>query len=578
MSATVTDTDIQRSADFRSSYASIPQDISVGEAVFLPSQLVEAKDLEVKLPVTNHALKPLEQIGYRVTDQEGTLLLEGTSPLAVAAGETGWLSLNLPRSIVNANRSCHITITAEGWIEDDLSNNTAELALWYADLSVTANQLLLSSQQIHYAVANEGNTATAGTLEILLKEADGTETLLKAVEIPSLEPGKSFTGSMEVDQSLCDSSRIVMLRVRAEQQELYDFNNETSLTLYPLVREETTSTVKQSMPDGPEVSTPHLVYDRYKGGTVQIYVYEKGWQRKGMSSTSTFTTFIYTNGDLSNPTKIQLNEKDLKALSVGYHDLLLKYSGPDPWTDLYTELPVVLEVIDTTPVPASIYADDQTVFISDSPLALGRDVKFQVDSQGAVSASYAVDGTENWQNGLPTQIGVYQIRLSVAADTQNGYGAGTCAFTLEVLTGKRAISLPQVTALADGSYQFDRAVPTAGADDGVITYGFSTVNDPNTVEQWNEVGLIPVQNETVTYYLFARVTDGTNFEDAYSLGQPLEIHIHTYESTVTEPTCETPGSTTHICSVCQNGYTDTETPPSGSQLHKLCQQRQRYLY
>ena len=559
MSATVTETDIQRSADFRSSYAPIPQDLSVGEGVFLPSQLVEGKDLEVKLPVANHSLKPLEQINYRVTDQEGTLLLEGINPLLVAAGKTGWLSLSIPRSVINGNNGCHITLTAEGWTEDDLSNNSTKLALWYADLSVNANQLLLSGQQIHYAVANEGNTATEGTLDILLKEADGSETLLKSVDIPDLEAGKTFTGSMEVDQALCDSSRNIVLRVRAEQQELYDFNDETGLTLYPLVREETTSTVKQLMPDGPEVSTPHLVYDRYKGGNAQILIYENGWTGKGISTTSTITTYLCTAGSNNTPSKIELKQSDLKTWSIGYHQLLLKY-----WKDeLYTELPVVIEVIDTTPVPASIYAEDQTVYMSDRPLALGRDVEYRVDSQGIVSASHAVDGTENWKTGLPTQIGIYRIRLNVAADTENGYSAGECVFTLEVLKGKRAISLPQVTALADGSYRFDRAVPTAGADDGIITYGFSTVNDPDTVEQWSEVGLIPAQEQTVTYYLFARVTDGKNYEDAYSLGEALNIHIHTYEATVTAPTCETPGFTTHICSVCQDRYTDAQTAPLG---------------
>ena len=557
--ATVTDSQIQRVADFRSSYTALPQDLSVGEAVFLPSQLVEGSELEVKVPVTNQSLKLLEQVSYQVTDRDSTLQLEGSSPLSVAAGETGWLSINLPRSVLKANNGCCITVSAEDRTEDNLSNNSTELALWYADLSVTASQLLLSGQQIHYAVTNEGNTAAQGTLEILLKEADGTETSLQTVNLPTMEPGKDYSGALDVDQALCDSSRVVLLRVCTEQQELYDFNNETSVTLYPVVRESTTSLPSIVTYGAPVITTPHVVYDLYKGGTASFSILENGWKMKGFNTTIPITTYLYTDGGMSSPSIVKLNQSDLKGLSVGYYDLVMKY-----WNgELYTEISAVLEVIDTTPLPATIYAEDQTVFMADRPLVLGRDIRYQVDSQGTVTASYAPVNTENWQAGLPPQVGMYQMRLSVAADRQTGYSASECTFTLEIQKGTRANSLPQVTALPDGSYRFDQAVPTAGASDGRISYGYSTVNDPTTVTQWSVTGLIPAQDTSVIYYLFARVTDGVNFEDAYSLGYPLNIHIHTYEATVYAPTCVTEGYTKHICSICQESYVDSQVSALG---------------
>lgn len=38
---------------------------------------------------------------------------------------------------------------------------------------------------------------------------------------------------------------------------------------------------------------------------------------------------------------------------------------------------------------------------------------------------------------------------------------------------------------------------------------------------------------------------------------------HQYEDTVTLPTCTTPGYTTHVCSLCGDTYTDSETPALG---------------
>lgn len=553
MSATVSSTDIQRSADFRCSYTAVPRDLAVGQAVYLPSALLENETIEVKVPFTNNSTLPIERVNYRVTDSNGILIKEGTPAASVGSGEEGWATVLLPRSSLTPGGSYSVTLLPTNWTDENLSNNTAELTLWYGDLSVSAEQLLLQDQQVQYAVSNEGNDTAQGIIEILLKEEDGSETLLHTATIDALAPGKSVSGTLEIDDALCSDNRVILVRATTASPELYDFNNEASLALRSLVRSETTeASESNAVTLSPEIATPYVTYNQRYGGSKTVAVTENGWTIASFSGV-TSNGFSYTNGTLV------LNGDWLQSLSVGTHSLTLGYKKDKQ----STTVTLLLEIIDTTPPAAHIYAPDQVFQFKEDAPQLGTDVLYETDSQAEVTPSYSRNGNSIWQKGLPNEAGTYQIYLYVAEDTQNNLSESNCYFTLEIIRATRAISLPQVTALADGSYRFDRAVPTAGADDGVITYGFSTVNDPGTVEQWSEVGLIPAQEQTVTYYLFARVTDGKNYEDAYSLGEALNIHIHTYEATVTAPTCETPGFTTHICSVCQDRYTDAQTAPLG---------------
>lgn len=553
MSATVTDSDIQRSADFRCTYTAVPQDLVVGQAVSLPSQLLNQDVLEFKVPYVNNSPTALKSLNYRITDPAGTLLKEGTPSVLTDSGEEGWLTVTVSRSLLTAGTDYTVTLLPVGWTDEDTSNNNADLNLWYGDLSVTAGQLLLENQQVHYAVSNEGNDVAHGTLEILLKEEDGSETLLHTAPIAPLAPGKTFTGALDVDSTLCDANRVVLVRATAVSPELYDFNNETGLTLQSLAREDTTEVPDTDIASlSPEFPTPYVTYNRRYGGSLSVPVTDNGWTLASFSGVAS-DGFSYSSGTLV------LNSNWLQGLNIGSHTLTLGYQK----NSQTTKITLILEVIDTTPPPARITATDQIFRFTDSAPQLGKDILYETDSQGKVSASYSKDGNTGWNSGLPNRLGTYYVRLYVSEDALNNLSEASCVFTLEVIKGRRAISLPQVAPLANGSWRFDRAVPTAGASDGVITYGYSTVNDPATVAQWSDTGLIPAPDSSVTYYLFARITDGENFEDAFSLGKALHIHIHTYETAVTAPTCETPGFTSHTCSVCEESHTDSEIPALG---------------
>lgn len=537
--------EIERVADFRCIYTEAPRDLVTGTVLYLPSSLLDNETPEIKVPFTNHSLFPVSEVTYRVSDSNGNLVIEGTANAPADAGQEGWVTILLPHSSLQSGNSYQVTILPQGWSDENPDNNTADLNIWYSDLSVAIDQILLDTQQVQYAVTNDGNALGSGKFEIILPEANGAETVLHSSIIEGLEPGKTIHGMLQLDEALSNNNRYLLARITATTPELYDFNNEASLTLRPLIRESSTEVPEtETVEQSPHLSTSHVLYDKRDGGSVTVTITKNGWSFDSIAGASQGA--VETSGN-----SLVLTAGWLQGLTPGYKNLILGF-GKD---QQHLKLNLLVEVIDTRNTIPSITAEDQVFQYTGYAPVLGSDILYSTNSQGAVTASYCLNkGT--WTPGLPTEAGSYQIWLQVAADSQNNLTEGSCYFTLEITKQNRAISVPIVTTLENGSYRFEGAVPTAGVEDGVITYGYSTDNDPSTVAQWDSIGLIPPSEHSADYYLFARITEGTNYHDVYSLGQPLSIHIHTYEALVTPPSCEAPGFTTYACSVCGDHYTD----------------------
>lgn len=69
------------------------------------------------------------------------------------------------------------------------------------------------------------------------------------------------------------------------------------------------------------------------------------------------------------------------------------------------------------------------------------------------------------------------------------------------------------------------------------------------------------QTKSSVTYTASGTFEGKSYEETKTVEG--DYGDHSYESTVNEPTCTTGGSTTHICSVCGDTYTDGETDAAG---------------
>lgn len=127
------------------------------------------------------------------------------------------------------------------------------------------------------------------------------------------------------------------------------------------------------------------------------------------------------------------------------------------------------------------------------------------------SASLPVTLTEDlWKPGNYTIIADYGGSGSLVEVTGTG--------KLTIANADRTIPAPAASEVTYNSVTLAQVTPSAG--DGTVEYGYSDTNDSSGIDEWDWQadttfsGLYPGQ----THYFFARVTSGTNYNDAVSAG------------------------------------------------------------
>ena len=498
--ATVEEDSIARTCNFVSSSIELKNDLAAEEAVFLESALFEGVDMDVVVHVTNHSWQKLQNVKVQVKAKTVVYEQNITLDEAIASGESERVTFTLPKNVLTPGAQYTVELTCTDWTDADLGNNAVALDLWYADLEVTARQIMQGDKAyVQYAVTNKGNHSGSGKLVIYGdKNEDGTyleQPQLYSQDI-AVEIGKSITAM--VPATFEDDTVYVVIEPTTPEK--YTFNNEQSLSLGGITRTTTEDITgqKAAIPN-PIFKEPYIIYDRYTGGDITAPATENGWSFTGIQEIST-DDYSYSNSTLT------LKGSYLQSLDLGYHYYTLSYSLDGETT----EAMLIVEIRDHAPLSVK-----NVMVTYDGTAVELADLSYETPSKGAVSTRYTVDG-ESWVDGLPTNAGEYTVELCLAAEENGFYTAAQKQFYLTITKATRSISAPQNIQRTASGITFSGAVPEKEPTDGMIAYGYSTVCDPNTVAHWSGTGTIPVTSSDITYYLYARITGSSNYEDAYS--------------------------------------------------------------
>ena len=553
---TFTDTDIIKNCQFLSASVVPGKDLEVGEAAYLPSQLTAGSQIELQIPVTNRSWQRVHRLSWSVRGSAGKTVLSGTCDLGDRVLESGCttdISVVLPKSVLKAGEVYAITVETPDWKESDTANNTTRLDLWYTDFEIFATQVVVGDNlEIQYTVNNAGNTTGDVTINVY-KIPDGTDARneLDTAAVSSIAPGMSVAGSFKVKDSYFaagEDKSVVYLEVISNTREIYDFNDTVAVDLGGIERS-TTGLVEDpaELIIPPVIREPSVSYDLCENTDVLINVEENGAVFAGVTGMSD-QDYIYSNGVLV------IRAAYLQTLSEGMHNYSLSYTH----SAMTTELVVTLSITDTRYRSTTIHAEDQTVMYNGQPLVLGQNLQYSTVSSGIVSAEYSVNDGRTWIAGLPEDVGVYQVRLTVGQDDDNRYLAAQCTFRLTITRGTRTINAPEYRGIRDGRTIFGGSVPSGGILDGVVAYGYSMTNDIQDVEKWSTEGILPVVYTETTFYVFAKITGGVRYEDAYSAGNVIVAEAavcpHANKTAVSEipATCEAPGSNMYwMCDDCK---------------------------
>jgi len=535
-------------SSFMSTKIELGYDIVVSEAGASVDQLLEGDDLQINALVTNNSWQAVDSVHVQVGDSAGNIVLSEIVDIQIDTGATEIINVKLDKAKLIPDAEYLISVIPVGHGDTDSDNNTKQLTLWYTDLKVDAKQELLPGNklQLSYAVSNGGNTSGGGTVQIY-KLVGEEKTVLHTQKLDSLKPNQTHSGQVEITDSFYDngSTGTVYVSVIPERADLYSFNDVQSLYVGGLQYNATEEVEQEQVLELPVLDKSYVCYDPVVGGSIAVAIEEKGYtfqQIEGVDASA----YTYENAVLT------ISESWLQSQINMHRYLYLDFVNGSKTVQVLLVIEIQNNALSnpnmTVNAPATVKFDGKV-------LEINRDFRVITPSQGALHAEFSIDGMF-WHEGLPVLIGDYMIRITQDTDVENHYAAAECCFNISIIKGGRGISVPNVLE-ADGlQIRFGNATPTAGIGDGEILYGYSTQNNPASVETWATEGILPQTSGLQTYYIFAKITEGENYEEAISLGVLAQAHVHSYRDEVVPPDCVTEGYTLHECT-CGDSYKDT---------------------
>ena len=515
----ITDADITKDCQFLSASMQPGKDLAVGEASVRLEQLTLGSRIELEIPVTNRSWQRVDRISWSLRDASGRNILADTCDLGdqwIGSGCTAYIPVVLSKSLLEPGADYTVYVENPDWTERDTANNTAQLQLWYTDFAVSAEQELVGEDlKLQYTVTNEGNVVGSVTINVCKYTDDGkTRSVLDTKTISGVAPGMGISGSFAVKDSYfaAGEDRItVYVEAVSDTRELYS-HNDTAAAIVGGIERNTTTQVEESteLIRPPVIRESDIGYDLCEDADVLVSIEENGAVFDGISG-MTGQDYHYSNGVLV------IRAAYLRTLAEGAHSYTLTYihSGGT------TELMLTLSITDTRYRNAVVTVEDQNVVYDGQPVVLGQDILYSTESSGTVTAEYSADGGNVWNNGLPKDVGTYRVRLTVGQDDENRFLSASCTFRLAITKGSRTITAPEYRGVRDEQTIFGGSVSSGGMWDGALAYGYSLTNDVGTVEKWNSEGILPLVYTDTTFYVFARITGGRNYEDAYSIGSAI---------------------------------------------------------
>ena len=166
------------------------------------------------------------------------------------------------------------------------------------------------------------------------------------------------------------------------------------------------------------------------------------------------------------------------------------------------------------------------------------------------------------------------------ADENGDYKCDACS-TVVLPEADSALTIPQAIALAKalgvGNYTTNKYYVTATIESVYNTqYGNANVIDADGNKyvfygmynydgsvRYDALTVKPGKGDEVTIYGVVGSYNATTFQVKNGWIDELIVHEHNYVASVLAPTCTADGFTTHTCTICDNNYTDSETPALG---------------
>jgi len=373
----------------------------------------------------------------------------------------------------------------------------------YPDLSVVGEYIIIGeTEYVSIRVENIGEGTASGSLELLRIEEDGSESSLYSVDIVGLMTNnvKYYLIKLDKDffKATCEDFKCVVVCNDDSNQS----NNSTTILARKLEGAE--GTEKDILVEVPVLSEYQQTFDKYTPVDIVLNITTNDDLRR-------YVGCIDENQDPVSPTLIEngnlqqftFAQNELALLENGIHEFSFIYLTQVGYIDvIYT-----LNVIDSTPIlitgNVSIVAgaDDEQSLATTCSRGTILTVDISSVNTDQLSYEWIVDGivvsTDNSYKVGDKHLGseIYAVVTGVTPYY------GTIA-SQKVYMEKVARSLDAPTILPESSDRTITLQKVFHVGDDQLKYGYSSINDGTSVENWQESNELTLP-ENGTYYLFA---------------------------------------------------------------------------
>lgn len=363
-------------------------------------------------------------------------------------------------------------------------------------------------------VTNLGETSAYGTLNInrVYGDNDQYNDLIYSLYVDGLRGGSTKYLLIELKDSyfVTDAEKFVCSITDCS----FDSNTANdSVTVYAKKPLNGDYTIKDDTAEASELSDYNGTFDKYESSDIELEIKPNGNEFVGASDIELSENIVYTENDDNSLILATVDEAYLDTLDVGDYEFTFYFLTHKGYIDCVYNL----TVIDRTPI--ELVGDVDIVGIGKRGETLIADIsKLNTDN---VLFSWKANGVEVSTDAEYTvstdDFGKIITVTVLGADVYFGSVDSEGLF-IELIS--RSIKQPQISfGNLQNEFEFKNGFIVG---DGVVEYGWSTVNDGKSVENWQTSRDFTIKDKG-TYYLFVRVTGSSIYKDVISDGLLLEL-------------------------------------------------------
>ncbi len=405
--ASVDGEDLVTTADFKVAFAQLTPNLTLNEVDFIDAKVQAGDTFTVNATVTNNGATDISSVITTITDSSGNVVFEGETAVSLKPGESSEIEISVTAPAEISEEAYTLSVIADGVTDKDETDNSTEIKLGVADLSVVAQQTVIGSNNyVSIVVTNCGNIATDGTVTVTNEDGD---------VIAELDAGTFAVG--ETKQFLADIGTIsadgtVTCSVESSKEDGYKTNNSTMVYVVVVNQDTVWLSATSPVTESPELSETSIAYDKFTDNGISVEI-EAGIDNfTGITGLVEGTDYTVTNN------RVSITSQYLDSLPTGLNKLEFTFDYDGTGTVSRT---LTLSVGDTTSVSLT-----GSVAISGT-LAVGNTVIADVsgidNTSATVSYEWFVDGVS-----VGTQA-TYEIKSDDAGKTIKLIVSGTEKYT-----------------------------------------------------------------------------------------------------------------------------------------------------